>query len=311
MDAKRHRPASRILLQGSELAAREAHAEELGDLARGELEVARGERRSGPGEDGTADIERRREAAARDRQVQVGRTAPDQEIEQRHRSRVGQALQVVEREHERLVSGLEHAKQPCDPARARALRPGLVEVHVRPGEPRIAKGEGEVRIEDVGPVVHVDREPGGDDAARDEAAAAFGEERRLAEPAGGDNHRQAAAGREDPLHEPGAVHVSGRALGNGHPLSEQPGEPGVPVELAAHRLRVRPGVPTDSGHPSRPSPGSVRLRRRSAAPTSRRWRAGALAALVFRVAACAAVAMGPQCPSNRLVGATLVLEKHV
>ena len=196
-------------------------------------------------------------------------------------------MQVVERKDEPLVAGLDHAQEPPDAAVVPAVRPGLINRHVLNGQPGIAKGEGEVGVEDVGPVVFVDGEPRGDDAAFDEAAATFGEQRRLAEPAGRDHRRQSLVGRHRPFHEPGPVHVSRHPLGNGHLLAQQPGEAGIRVELPANRCPVRPAFSLVLVHQPCSPPPNTGPRGRSVAPASRLPTPGICAELTFRFVECA------------------------
>ena len=255
-DAQRHRPARRLLGQRVELAPRQAPIEEIADLAIGEAQLVRADHRGLPVEDRARDVEPGGKMPAGGGEVQVGRPALDQEIEQRHRSGVAEPVQVVEDEDEGLAAGLERVREQRGPAsgRAVALR-GVLD-----GEPGVLEGEGDVGIEHLGIVARIDRDPGGDGAALGEPAAALGEQRGLAEPAGSHQHGQAVARRHRPLHQPLAVDVALHAVGHGHLAAQQPGEAGLGVEFAAGPLARRERTVV-LRHACRPGPAEARAAR--------------------------------------------------
>ena len=232
VDAQRHGPSPGILGQRGEPAARQPPVEEIRDLVPGEPQVVHSKHGCHPVEDGAAYIQPRGKAPAGGRQVQVGRSAPEQEFDERDRSAVGQPVQVVEGEHERFAAGFERARQQPDPALGIGAAGRAFDAHSG-----VLEREGDVGIQDVRVFVAVDGHPCRDDAVFREVAAAFGEQGGLAEAARRQEHRQAVARRHGAIHEPRAVHVSRRPAGDSHLLAKQPGEPRLGIQLPANLRR--------------------------------------------------------------------------
>ena len=105
---------------------------------------------------------------------------------------------------------------------------------------RALAGIGDVGVENGRLVLFVRGDPGDGNSVVAKPAAAFGKQGRLAEPAGRTQHRQAAAGRHRPVHEPGAVERAGHPVGHRDLLAQQPGKRPL---VAGSPVRLQRGFP--------------------------------------------------------------------
>ena len=167
-------------------------------------------------------VQARGDLAAGERQVQVRRSAPQQEIDQRHARGVRQLLQLIEGDHERRTQRLKllyhHRRTGRDPTGAVSGVGGLTD-----DQAGVGAGDGDVGIERVGCVARVERQPCGGHTVGPKPSAALRKQHCLAEPPAGFQHRQPALRRHGAFHEAGAVKVAGDAVGQVHTLAQQPG----------------------------------------------------------------------------------------
>ena len=153
--------------------------------------------------------------------MKIGGTPLEQEVQKRQRLPVAESLQLVEREDEWTVERLDCSQQVSDPALGPATqhaRVGGVD-DLQPGAPA---GDGDVRSENRGFVMRVERDPRRRDSVPAKAPATFREQGRLAESPGRPQHRHAMADRHGPLYEIRAFEVSGDPIGDGDLLAQEP-----------------------------------------------------------------------------------------
>ena len=288
VDAQRNRPARRVGGHGGQLAARQLLVEEPRDVRLREPQVVDGHRRAVPFKREHRDLEPRRRLPERHRHVQVGRRAAQQRVEHGDRLGVRQLLDLVERQHARRAMPGERPEEQFDPVLGLAVGlrirlPGHAH-GARPGarperrESGLLKGERQVRRHRSGAVPPVEREPGDDDALLAQRAAAVREQGRLAEPAGGVQHRQPTAEERAAILHLRPLEEAVDGVGRPHLVAQQPGRVPdlrrIPPHLrrtrrpAAAFVRHRSGPPRPARRRSGRGPGRAarRTRRRITGP---------------------------------------------
>ena len=253
--AQGDRPAARLRGDGGELRTGQVESEEAGDFAPREAQVVRGDDFGAAVEDVPRRGQGRGQPTVGESHVQARGRIPEQAVEEGDGVRVGEALEFVERKHQRLAPGLDGVQQELG-AGVRGAQGGAVVaergVDVDAGA---LQGEREVGVER-GRVVVGEREPGDGHAGLRGGPAGGGKHGGLAETArrgqnGQRSPRGGAAGRERRAF---AV-VFGRRR-DGHPLGQQP----AGRRAAAH------------GAPARGHRGRTVMPREDSAPPPRRRR---------------------------------------
>ena len=279
VDAQRDRPARRVGCHDSQLAARQLLVEEPRDVRLREPQLVDGHRRAVPFEREHRDLEPRRRLPECHGHVQVGRRAAQQHVEDGDRLGVRQLPDLVERQHARRAMPGERPDEQFDPILGLAVGlwirlPGHAP-RARPGarperrESGLLEGERQVGRHRSGAVPPVEREPGDGDALLAQRAAAVREQGRLAEPAGGVQHRQSTVEERAAILHLRPLEEAVDGVGRPHLVAQQPGRVPDPHRISPHLRRPaaafvhhRSGPPRPAGRGPGRGPGAAARRTR-------------------------------------------------
>ena len=265
VDPQRGRPTVRLGLHPVEVGPRQRAAEEAGDLGPREPQVRLGHDDGAAGEDHRGDVDARI-LAVRQRDPQVVRAVPHQEVDRRDRGAVHQPLHLVEHQQARRAMDLDRPYQQLQLRldRPRMRRPAAQIVQHAAVQSAAFEGVDEVRAQDVRRVVLVEGEPDGQYAPVPLAVAEVGQQGGLAETAGrldGDQPGSVPRAGAVEQRRPGKVAV--RPGRRGHLRGEQPGqERGHGRSRSPERAIVPAGAGRGGTAFRRPRPGNARAPRR-------------------------------------------------
>ena len=266
---ERERPTGRVGHQRRQPLPRELPVEERRDLRAGEPQVVRRQDRAAALQHGAGHVHAVGQLTTGECEMQVGRGAVQQKLQQRRRIGVPEPFQLVEHQHERVFEIGDLAQRDL----AAAFRPALHRAQIprrealQPGDGARRgglAGIGDVGVENRGLVLLVHGNPGGADPVVAQPAAAFRKQDGLAEPGGRLQHRETPAGRHGALDQLRAFQIAGHPVGHRDLLAQQPGQrppvAGVSARTGGRFPRVAVSrVPLVSAHrPCRAGDGTPR-----------------------------------------------------
>ena len=222
VDHERDRPSDRALLDGGQLASRQRAVEEPSDLRPREAKLRGLDEGRRAVEEVSSQVESGIEPE-RHGEVEVGRTALQQQVDRLHRGR-RQQLHLIQHEQARVGVQLYRTGEHPQLPRERGRGPCVVINHPGEIETRVLESAREVVSEHARRVTLVHREPGDHHALLLLPLADVHQDRGLTESAGCLQHGEPPLEhRTDTLEERGPMHVSVGQHRRHHFRHQQPG----------------------------------------------------------------------------------------